>query len=92
MLKASSLPPSMAKRERTKPKYGFCPRSYRDLQTSDGKHMLREIKGPNKSAIESEFEELRTDFIDGGRRSSKTTTPKRERKVSIRIQAGTHTF
>lgn len=35
MLKHASLPPSMAYREKTKPKIDVCPRSYRDVSFSD---------------------------------------------------------
>lgn len=82
MLKAASLPPSMKKREKTRPKYSVCPRTYRDLDTNDGRHALKNGKRANNSEIENEFDELRNEFINSGHRSSKASTSKRERKVS----------
>lgn len=42
MLKHASLPPSMAKREKSRPKFDVCPRSYRDLDTPD--HITQSTK------------------------------------------------
>ncbi|XP_017775181.1 PREDICTED: protein FAM161A [Nicrophorus vespilloides] len=55
MLKASSLPPAMAKREKTKPKYQICPRSFRDLY-------LNESNGTNTN-FDKELAELELDFV-----------------------------
>lgn len=64
MLKASSLPPSMAKRERSKPKQNLCPRTYRDLDTEDGLHVLKKISDRSKEERDDEeLEDLKNEYL-----------------------------
>lgn len=68
MLKAASLPPSMAKREKTKPKQKVCPRTLKDFEDEPG----GEFK-PRKSkkSLEKEFDELQREFVNGHKRKEK---------------------
>ncbi|KAJ8985952.1 hypothetical protein NQ317_010710 [Molorchus minor] len=80
MLRAASLPPSMAKREKSKPKMDVCPRSFRDLDR-EGKAVKKSKSIPNYRAyherIEKELEELKNEFISTSPRPFKLKTSKR---------------
>lgn len=77
MLKASSLPPSMAKREKDKPKSCICPRSFRDLGLEEN------VKPKNHFlSVEKEFEELRDEFL---RSSPKPNKVKKRNDKRVRI-------
>ncbi|CAH1116587.1 unnamed protein product [Phaedon cochleariae] len=70
MLRAASLPPSMAKREKTKPKVDVCPRSYRDcLKEERASKKSRSISNfkTYHDKIEKELEELKNEFISSPR-------------------------
>lgn len=74
MLKASSLPPSMAKREKNQQKQSICPRTLKELETEDDEgiyKVLRKTRKKNRISLEKEFEELQRDFIDGQKRKEK---------------------
>lgn len=80
MLRASRLPPSMAKRETTNPRLNVCPRSYRDSLTENNvSKKLNKI--PNYKAyhdrLEKELEDLKNDFISTSPRPFKLKTSKR---------------
>lgn len=80
MLRASSLPPSMARRETTKPKMDVCPRSYRD-SFSDDNSSKKPKKIPNFHAYHDRFEknleDLKNEFISTSPRPFKLRTSKR---------------
>lgn len=80
MLRASSLPPSMAKRESTKPKMDVCPRSYRDSISEDNQSKKTK-RIPNFKAyhdrLEQELEDLKNEFISTSPRPFKLKTSKR---------------
>ncbi|XP_076268836.1 uncharacterized protein LOC143201585 isoform X1 [Rhynchophorus ferrugineus] len=82
MLKHASLPPSMAKREKSKPKADVCPRSYRDLELESTVHKSKKI--PNYQAYhdqyERELEELKKEFISTSPRPFKLKSGRRDRK------------
>lgn len=80
MLKASSLPPSMAKREKGKPKPDLCPRTYRDLDTEDGLHVLKKISGGGRKEEpdDEELEDLKNEFLSRSYRCSKGKTGRRK--------------
>ncbi|XP_065167434.1 protein FAM161A isoform X2 [Atheta coriaria] len=59
MLKTASLPPSMAKREKTKSKYHICPKSFREMYESQ----MRKIPPSRRKDLEKELAELELDFI-----------------------------
>lgn len=86
MLRASSLPPSMAKRERIKPKMNVCPRSFRDSITDDTTPK-KCFKIPNYKAyhdrLEKELEDLKNDFVSTSPRPFKLKTLKRVDKCSM---------
>lgn len=66
MLRAASLPPSMAKRERTCLKYDVCPRSYRDI-VENKPTKTKKNKNNYKfgsDCFEKEFEELKNEFLE----------------------------
>lgn len=73
MLKASSLPPSMAKREKTKSKFDICPRTLREME-SEEEDVIKVKKGKKKytERLEKEFEELQIEFISGHKKKNKT--------------------
>ncbi|KAG5896171.1 hypothetical protein JTB14_016946 [Gonioctena quinquepunctata] len=83
MLRASSLPPSMAKRERSESKMDVCPRSFR--YTSREEKLPRKSKTvPNFKAyhdkFERELEELKNEFISTSPRPFKLKTSRRARR------------
>ncbi|XP_066157549.1 protein FAM161A [Euwallacea fornicatus] len=84
MLKHASLPPSMAHREKTKPKIDVCPRSFRDLSISDERPLKKKRKIPNYKAFhdkyERELEELKNEFISTSPRPFKLKSSRRDRK------------
>ncbi|CAG9860063.1 unnamed protein product [Phyllotreta striolata] len=82
LLKAASLPPSMAKREKTKPKFDTCPRSYSVLR---GDKPIRKSKSVPDYKIyhdkyEKELEDLKNDFISTSPRPFKLKTSKRGKR------------
>ncbi|CAH1956560.1 unnamed protein product [Acanthoscelides obtectus] len=83
MLRAASLPPSMAKREKSKPKMDVCPRSYRDNEKEE-KSLRKVGKIPNFKAyhdqLERELEELKNEFISTSPKPFKFKTSKRNDK------------
>nr|CAH7728448.1 unnamed protein product [Callosobruchus chinensis] len=83
MLRAASLPPSMAKREKTKPRMDVCPRSYRDTPKEE-KHSRKAGRVPDFKAyhdqLEKELEELKNEFISTSPRPFKFKTTKRNDK------------
>ncbi|XP_030765273.1 protein FAM161A-like [Sitophilus oryzae] len=92
MLKHASLPPSMAKREKSKPKIDVCPRSYRDLELENNTTMRKTKKIPNYKAYhdkyERELEELKNEFITTSPRPFKLKTKSRKgKKSSYRISS-----
>ncbi|XP_044264490.1 protein FAM161A isoform X2 [Tribolium madens] len=64
MLRAASLPPSMAKRERTSHKYDVCPRSYRDVAEIKPTKPKKNKGYKCGSDFEKELEELKNEFLD----------------------------
>lgn len=88
MLRAASLPPSMALREKKKPKPHLCPRSYRDFNIDEDvvkQIMLTKSTSKCKPQINEyidrelrELEKLESEFI---RRNSKCHKNKRRTKV-----------
>ncbi|XP_023015946.2 uncharacterized protein [Leptinotarsa decemlineata] len=83
MLRASSLPPSMAKREKSSSKMEVCPRSFRD-SPKEG-NILRKLKSvPNFKAyherFEKELEELKYEFISTSPRPFKLKTSRRRKR------------
>lgn len=90
MLKASSLPPSMAKREKTHKPYDICPRSYRYLETSDNE-TIKKSHSKHVPDFESkhdqlnlELDDLKNDFISTTPRPFKFQTAKRHEKKRCR--------
>ncbi|XP_023312519.1 protein FAM161B-like, partial [Anoplophora glabripennis] len=83
MLKAASLPPSMAKRAKTKPKMDVCPRSFRDLNKEE-KSPKKPKNIPNYKAYHDQFEkqleELKNEFISTSPRPFKLKTSKRGKR------------
>lgn len=79
-MRASSLPPAMAKRESTKPKMDVCPRSYRDSFSEDNQSK-KSKRIPNFKAyhdrLEQELEDLKNEFISTSPRPFKLKTSKR---------------
>lgn len=69
MLKASSLPPSMAKREKIQPKQKICARSLKELENDGDEEVFNVRKKGNtrkkKSYLEKEFENLQREFVEG---------------------------
>lgn len=68
MLRAASLPPSMAKREKTRPKFDVCPRSFKDLDCSNAEqrkgHKASKSGQKYRNQYEiKEFEELKNEFL-----------------------------
>ncbi|XP_045470304.1 protein FAM161A-like [Harmonia axyridis] len=68
MLKAASLPPSMAKREQNKKIYDVCPKSYKTMTYSDEfPEFMRSKKIPDfkkfHDLYEKELEDLKNEFI-----------------------------
>lgn len=61
MLKAASLPPSMAKREKTHRKPCICPRTYKDLGIKCDTHSTKSKN--HFQTLEQEFDELRREFL-----------------------------
>lgn len=85
MLKAASLPPSMAKREKSKPKYAICPRSVRDLDTDDGIHSLQNVTEYKECYLqEKEFEQLKREFLKTGKQKSKEKGSKKVMQTHCR--------
>lgn len=86
LLKAASLPPSMAKREKSKPKMDVCPRSFRDSSTENNTPQ-KVKKVPNYKAyhdrIEKELEDLKNDFITTSPRPFRLKTSKRVRNEKL---------
>lgn len=88
MLRAASLPPSMALREKKRPKEHLCPRSYRDFNIDET--LVREVMSSksnrkSKSQVTNcideelrELEKLEHEFV---RRSPKYYKNKRRNKV-----------
>ncbi|KAJ8960310.1 hypothetical protein NQ318_004036 [Aromia moschata] len=80
MLRAASLPPSMAKREKSKPRMDVCPRSFRDM-VKEEKPTKKSKSIPNYKAyhdrLERELEELKNEFISTSPRPFKLKTSKR---------------
>lgn len=80
MLKAASLPPSMAKRAKTMPKMDVCPRSFRDLN-KEGRPSKKSKNIPNYQTYhdqyEKQLEELKNEFISTSPRPFKLKTSKR---------------
>lgn len=72
MLKAASLPPSMAKREKHKTKPCVCPRSYRDFGIEDPRNIQNHFL-----SLDEEFEELRKEFLSPVRHPTKKKRGKR---------------
>ncbi|CAG9837615.1 unnamed protein product [Diabrotica balteata] len=83
LLKAASLPPSMAKRERSKPKLNVCPRSFSNLSTEE-KVIKKSKFVPNYRAyqdkFEKELEDMKNEFISTSPRPFKLKTSKRARR------------
>lgn len=79
MLRAASLPPSMAHRERTAHKYDVCPRSYRDFVNKEKIDKANKYKF-NYSLYEKELEELKNEFLGV---QTKLHKPNHKRKVSF---------
>ncbi|KAJ8925764.1 hypothetical protein NQ315_009612 [Exocentrus adspersus] len=83
MLKAASLPPSMAKRAKSKPKTEICPRSFRDLKREE-KPLKKSKSIPNYKACheqyEKQLEELKQEFISTSPRPFKLKTSKRGKR------------
>lgn len=72
MLKASSLPPSMAKREKTRSKLKICPRTLRELESEEeDTNKVKKSKKKNRERLEKDFEELQIEFISGRKRKDK---------------------
>ncbi|KAH1001261.1 hypothetical protein HUJ04_013496 [Dendroctonus ponderosae] len=96
MLKHASLPPSMAKREKSRPKIDVCPRSYRDLETPDNstQSTRKTRKVPNFKAYhdkyERELEELKNEFISTSPRPFKLKSTKKGRKGYSRISSASN--
>lgn len=91
MLKAASLPPSMAKRAKTMPKMDVCPRSFRDLDKDDKRSKkMRNI--PNYKAYhdqyEKQLEEMKNEFISTSPRPFKLKTSKRVSTYVIKTKKG----
>ncbi|RZC43209.1 UPF0564 domain containing protein [Asbolus verrucosus] len=64
MLRAASLPPSMAKREKTTQKYDVCPRSYRDVVEGKPKKTNKKSSYKlNQDYYEKELEDLKNEFL-----------------------------
>lgn len=90
MLHTASLPPSMAKREKIKPKPIICPRSFKSLDDeSDFNYPVKSHSIPNYKAshekLEQELKDLKGDFITTSPLPFKLKTARRsaERRVCI---------
>ncbi|XP_018322448.1 protein FAM161A [Agrilus planipennis] len=83
MLKASSLPPSMAKREKTRLKHEICPKTLKSvnaLKDSDiCRRCLHFIPHHKKECLEKELEQLAQEYME-----SNTKTVKKKKKKSSR--------
>ncbi|XP_050293696.1 protein FAM161A-like [Anthonomus grandis grandis] len=96
MLKLASLPPSMAKREKSQPKFDVCPRSFRDSQTSNERDPTPPVRKGRKipnykmyhDKYERELEELKNEFISTSPRPFKLkSSRKRGRRHHCRISS-----
>lgn len=74
MLKASSLPPSMAKREKIRPQQKVCSKL---MENEDKAYLVlaggnsnksRGGRSKKKSSLEKEFDALQREFVEGGRK------------------------
>jgi hypothetical protein len=87
MLRAASLPPSMAKRERTCRKYDVCPRSYRDV--ADKPKKTKNTYKFNPDCYEKELEELKNEFLGiSPKPSHSRSKSRRSEKKQVRFGRG----
>lgn len=70
MLKASSLPPSMAKREQVQSKPKICSKMDANEIFTEGGNKKRGRRCKKKSRLEREFEDLQREFVEGGSRKT----------------------
>lgn len=73
MLKASSLPPSMAKREKTKSKQKICPRTLKELESEDEKDVFKYLSEKKSKKLEKEFEELQREFVSARKKVKRSS-------------------
>lgn len=88
MLRAASLPPSMAKRERSRRNFNICPRSFRNFSFNDKRTpSSRSKRLPNykifHERLEKELEDLKNDFITTSPRPFKFKTSLRGQKKVV---------
>ncbi|XP_060533562.1 protein FAM161A-like isoform X1 [Cylas formicarius] len=86
MLKQASLPPSMAKREKCRPKLNVCPRLYKEVSITDKKNASPKCIKTNKNykyiqqQHERELQELKDEFISSSLRQFAPQSCKRDKK------------